>query len=587
MSDPLKLKFDVYLQDPLVAREDPLFGFDEIEIPPEAIIFDGPTSSRFAVVDYNASTKILNRAAQWDEKSGKFRNNNRLLDKNFDSKDALQFHQVQVWATLQRALLFFEEEQGLGRFIPWGFDGNRLIVVPHAGYGQNAYYDRASKSLQFYYYNDPNRPGALVYTCLSADIIHHEFGHAVLDGIRPHLIESYSIETAAFHEFVGDMTALLLLLRNNDFRDKIAKKFGEDLSSIRILSGIADEFGRTVKNKSFLRNADNKRTLAEVNESDGPHQMSTVLTGAIFKIMEQLSKQYVRRALDNKGLSGAQKRGQAKKAFWRTIYRMHRMAIQPLDFLPPIDATFRDYALAMLRVEEISNPQDPYDYRKIMINEFIDRKILTEEDKAELLHPDYLYDRNDVPLKHAIAYKIGRCKVSAYHFVNENRKVLGIPENKDIIIADVYQSQKSTRQGRRLPTHYTLQYLWYEEVLLADGNFGEIDGEIAAMPCGATLVFDRENNLLHWANKPGVAFVDDPDILKAGQARLAQFKAKISQLIQSQQLGLNEHGNYGLFAKSVKPIVIEKKGGLLHFKSNPHLTISEHHQNKSAWEISF
>ena len=64
----------------------------------------------------------------------------------------------------------------------WAFEGNRLIVLPHAGYGENAYYDRASKSLQFYYFNGP---GTTVYTCLSSDIVNHEFGHAVLDGVRP------------------------------------------------------------------------------------------------------------------------------------------------------------------------------------------------------------------------------------------------------------------------------------------------------------------------------------------------------------------------------------------------------------------
>ena len=40
----------------------------------------------------------------------------------------------------------------MGRTIPWAFEGNRLIVVPHAGYGENAYYDRTSKSFQFYYF---------------------------------------------------------------------------------------------------------------------------------------------------------------------------------------------------------------------------------------------------------------------------------------------------------------------------------------------------------------------------------------------------------------------------------------------------
>ena len=38
----------------------------------------------------------------------------------------------------QRALDFFESGFGLGRPISWAFEGNRLIVVPHAGYGKNA-----------------------------------------------------------------------------------------------------------------------------------------------------------------------------------------------------------------------------------------------------------------------------------------------------------------------------------------------------------------------------------------------------------------------------------------------------------------
>ena len=84
-----------------------------------------------------------------------------------------------------------------------------LLLYSIAGYGQNAFYDRASKSLQFYYFD---KEGKRVYTCLSTDIINHEFGHAVLDGIRPHYHESSLIETGAFHEFVGDLTAILLIL---------------------------------------------------------------------------------------------------------------------------------------------------------------------------------------------------------------------------------------------------------------------------------------------------------------------------------------------------------------------------------------
>ena len=87
----------------------------------------------------------------------------------------------------EHARLFRRAGFGLGRRITWAFEGNRLIVLPHAGFGENAYYDRASKSLQFYYFNGPN---GTVYTCLSSDIVNHEFGHAVLDGLQPYYYES-------------------------------------------------------------------------------------------------------------------------------------------------------------------------------------------------------------------------------------------------------------------------------------------------------------------------------------------------------------------------------------------------------------
>ena len=134
---------------------------------------------------------------------------------------------MNAWAILQHALEFYEDGWGLGRRIPWGFDGSRLIVVPHAGPGENAYYDRSSKSLQFYYFD---RGKERIHTCLSTDIIHNEFGHAILDGIRPLFIEAVTPETAAFHEFVGDLTAILIALRNTPFRHQLIEATGTNIS---------------------------------------------------------------------------------------------------------------------------------------------------------------------------------------------------------------------------------------------------------------------------------------------------------------------------------------------------------------------
>ena len=144
----LQIPLDVYFQDPFVARQDPKMAFDKnFFVEWEPGLADGPTSARFAVVDYNGDTGTLAPPAVWDEEKGEFVYDGRVLNK--ENKDLLQFHQVNVWAILQRALAFFEGGYGLGRRIPWGFEGNRLIVVPHAGQGKNAFYDRRSKSQQF------------------------------------------------------------------------------------------------------------------------------------------------------------------------------------------------------------------------------------------------------------------------------------------------------------------------------------------------------------------------------------------------------------------------------------------------------
>src|SRR5688572_16698367 len=255
----LRIPFDVYFQDRVFAKRHPDLEFDkDCYIPWEPNFGDGPTSARFAVVDYDAHTETLTPPARWNVAANKFlAPDNAVLDR--DNADVPQFHQVNVWAIAQRALDFFESGFALGRRIPWGFDGNRLILVPHAGPGQNAYYDRESHSLQFYYF-DPPDSAARVYTCLSTDIVNHEFGHAVLDGIRPYYNEAVLPETAAFHEFIGDLTAILSSLRNNAFRKYLIDETGGDLKRQSTLSRIAEEFGTYVEDRPYLRSARNELT---------------------------------------------------------------------------------------------------------------------------------------------------------------------------------------------------------------------------------------------------------------------------------------------------------------------------------------
>jgi hypothetical protein len=217
----LRMPVLVYFKDPLVAEQFADVALDkEFTTLWEPGLRDGSTSARFAVVDYDATQNTLTPPAKWD------RAQNTYLTPNgepFDEKDKklFQFHQVSVWATVQNTLDFFESGLGMGRRITWGFEGNRLIVMPHARYGENAYYDRESKSLQFYWFDGEKDR---VYTCLSSDIVNHEFGHAVLDGLRPHFYETVMPEVAAFHEFFGDLTALLWLSVTTNFANSCSRR---------------------------------------------------------------------------------------------------------------------------------------------------------------------------------------------------------------------------------------------------------------------------------------------------------------------------------------------------------------------------
>src|SRR5262249_47052049 len=103
----LHIPFVVFLQDPQFAKDHPGIDVDEkIDVKWEPGLTDGPTSARFAVVDFNGDTGHLAPAAKWDEKRQDFVSGQAVLDKA-DATN-LQFHLVNVWALLQRTLAFFE-----------------------------------------------------------------------------------------------------------------------------------------------------------------------------------------------------------------------------------------------------------------------------------------------------------------------------------------------------------------------------------------------------------------------------------------------------------------------------------------------
>jgi hypothetical protein len=559
----LRIPFDVYFQDPLVAARDPELAFDsDFRVPWEPGLADGPTSSRFAVVDYNGDTEALTPPARWRPELRAFVGpKDEPLDK--DHTSVVQFHQVNAWAIVQRTLDYFESGFGLGRRIPWAFEGNRLIIVPHAGYGENAYYDRHSKSLQFYYFE---RGDTRIDTCLSADIINHELGHAVLDGIRPNYAEALSPETAAFHEFIGDLTAILMIFRNNEFRKKIAIRTGGDLNTDNAIASIGEEFGKHVSDRPYLRTARSPLSMKDVANEQRPHRMSEVLTGAMFDIVLALSRYYVDK-----------RKRTVPQAFWDTIQRMQAMAIQPLDLLPPIDVTFRDYALAVLRAEEVADPTDPSGYREMMLEVFSARGILSAGDIKELRAPHHVFERLDLDVFHDIDTLASSAE--AYRFVDDNRRALFIPWNADVTILGPFTAQKLTREARRLPKQIILQYLWREDVFLEGPRFGRYSGQFASLPCGGTLALDQNGNVLAWSRKPGTLFSGTTMRAKTeaeeGALRREAFRDALERRVKAGRIGDIVGGDTGLLARRMAPLTSRTVDGALRFELSPHFGIHD------------
>jgi hypothetical protein len=586
----LRIPVEVYFKDPRVAKLFKKVGIDDdFTTPWEPGLRDGPTSARFVVVDYDATSNTLTPPALWNDAKARYEApDGTVLDGS--TTDLFQYHQLFVWATVQNTLDFFESGFGLGRRITWAFEGNRLIVVPHAGYGENAYYDRASKSLQLYWFDaDEGR----IYTCLSSDIVNHEFGHAVLDGLRPHYYESLNAQTAAFHEFVGDLTAVLMAFRNNAFRKHVLEESSGNLDNDQLLSGLAHQFGQAVTGAPYLRSALDDSNLKQLAGKLEPHALSVVMTGAMFDILKGVFAKH-RDDQAARVKAGELKKVSDRTALAQTVTRMQLLAVQPLDLLPPCSVTFRDYALAVLRSEQVANPTDPQGYRKLMLDVFVKRGILTSKERQELLEPTPVFTRPPLDIFHPIE-AIAASRGGAYRFLDDNRAKLFIPLNADVVVSEIVRAAKYARDGRLVPEQIVLQYIWREELALDGERYGRLNGTRTTMLCGATMVLDENGNLIHWVRKPGTADVgkskDAQSEQAAGVQRRTELLDTIAARVTAGMIGETVGSSLGLLESASPPFSFEEVDGSVRFTRAPHFSISgDAHDDETGgrqWQISF
>jgi len=484
----------IFPQDPLVAEHNSRLGDQKIKLSGEACLGSGPTSSRIGVVDYNADLDSVFEPASVRKDRKGFSIGRRKPVDNF------KFHQVNVWAVITHVLNMVEDERVIGRRIPWAFERGRLLVLPHAGYWANAFYDRSTGALHFFYFED--QKGKPVYTCLSHDIVAHELGHAILDGLKPYYNEVSSPATAGFHEYFGDAIAMAAALSHRVIIVEVAGRGHGELDSANVIANIATQFGSAVSKESYghladvyLRTGLNTKTMADLEGVVEEHQYSEVLTGAYYDLLRAFYDQMLKDEI----ASGKKYNGGLRvRVLMNSASLVARLLLRAIDYCPPVDINYQDYARAVVRADQVAYPLDPAGYRRIAVEVFKNRGIIDQDE--EQIGKRWRKVRND-ELRDLDVEVIGASATDAYRFIDANRKVLSISPLANFRVVHAYRTRKISADGYRPPRETIVEFVWPERIPLSGREYGEFNGTETSLWCGGTLVFDHDGNLLYYIIK--------------------------------------------------------------------------------------
>lgn len=303
------------------------------------------------------------------------------------------FHQQMVYAVASSVYAAFQ--LALGRSVAWAFDG-KLQLRPHVPQTRNAFYSAATRSLNFGYYQAAENsrlgipPKSYVFTCLSHDVIVHEFTHALVDGLRTQFMLPTGPDVLGFHEGFADLVAILQRFTYPDVLRRQIQSSRGALERADLLTGIAREFG-------FTAAGGDRPLRTAIDSKDAPHlydpgadrySIGSALVSAVFEaftvIYRRRTERYVRLATAGTGVlpQGALHpdlvavlAGEAAK----TAAHILTMCIRALDYCPPLDLRLGEYLRALITADHDLVPDDQWAYREALINAFARRKIYPED----------------------------------------------------------------------------------------------------------------------------------------------------------------------------------------------------------------
>ena len=385
--DPLYRPLRIYTVDPSVSRLEGSIATLNVPFEP---LEPGPVGKLFEVDPNDGQLGVHYREADLEDRKV-------LMANGYDpSPSDPRFHHQMVYAVCSNVYSTFKT--ALGRNLGWGFgDGKtpaRLVLRPHHGQEQNAYYENevTRGELRFGYFPASDRPtkrtmpGGYVFTCLSHDIVVHEVTHALLDGLRAHFIVPTNSDVVAFHEAFADLVAIFQHFSYSEVVLTAIRRSKGALQQADLLTELAGEFGHTTGQNGPLRSAVEKDTGNPTRyQSDlEAHQLGSVLVSAVFdafvQVYQRRTERFVRLAT---GGSGVLPPGElshdlqvilAERAS-KLASQFLGICIRAIDYCPPVGMTFGDYLRAMITADYDLVPDDPWDYRGALIDAFWRRDI--------------------------------------------------------------------------------------------------------------------------------------------------------------------------------------------------------------------
>ncbi|MEW5818861.1 MAG: M36 family metallopeptidase, partial [Cyanobacteriota bacterium] len=384
--------YKVYPQDPLVTKTS-IYSL-------EGTVMPGPENNRIKTVDDDTQVARPNKEGNYIE----------------DVKNP-QFDRVNAFAFVHKTLKMYEK--ALGREIPWAFPAEQLDVHPLAGVMMNAYYSRWDHQIKLFYFQNRFDSSETCYTSKMADVITHETGHAVLDGLRPSYI-GWGSHGGAIHEGFGDSTAMLVSMFDDKILDQVIEQTDGNLQKENLIASLGEQFGKAVYgNKLYLRNAINDLKMSDFGsgaESKEVHNFGRLFGAMFYDIICDMTAEH-------------KKSMPLKEALVKTRDDLVKMFARAMgDFAPPGNVYYHDIAKAFLKADkEDFNGK----YQKLLASVFSNREILDSSAIKEW----EAQQRNLPSIK--LPPKTIASKTNLIEFVNNNKSALGLPKD------NVYQLESA------------------------------------------------------------------------------------------------------------------------------------------------